>query len=94
MGGFNPKRKMMRTKREAMFTIENENRRMIQSIIAHLNKDVGPQIATFQKLVLAMKQVLIERRMMSDLDLQQALSAIEEFEKMKREGLILGEKKE
>lgn len=94
MGGFNPKRKMMRTKREAVFSIENENRQMIQGLVNHLNTRIAPQMTEFQKLILAMKHVLIERRLMTDLDLHQALSSIEELERMKREGLIIGEKKD
>ncbi len=89
----NPKRQMQRSLKKEHLKAETENGKAIQAIIHHLNS-VASEIADFQKLILAMKQVLIERRLISDLDIQSALSAIAEFEEMKRKGLILGEKKD
>ena len=84
---------MQRTKREVLFTVESENRQLINSLAQHLDNNIGPQIVSFQKLILAMKHVLIERRLMTEYEIQSALSSIEELERMKREGLIIGEKK-
>lgn len=98
MSGFNPARKMKRTKQELLRAVESENRnaieadrRTIGSIVNALN-GLGGEVAKFQKLILAIKQALIDRRLISDIDIQQALASIEQFEEMKRKGLILGEK--
>ncbi len=89
----NPKRQMQRSLKKEHLKAETQNGKAINAIIQHLN-GITAEIADFQKLILAMKQTLIDRRLISDLDIQSALRAIEEFEEMKRKGLILGEKKD
>ena len=98
MSGFNPARKMKRTKRELLLSVESENRETIEanrrSIIglANAHNNLAVEVTKFQKLIFAMKQILIDRRIMSDIEIQQALASIEQFEEMKRKGLIIGEK--
>ena len=99
MSGFNPARKMKRTKVEQLQLIENMNRSAIEQLmnqhIEHAGKfnEMVQQIIFFQKEILSIKNALKRRGIITELDVAQERSTIEELERMKSQAVILGESK-
>jgi len=99
MAGFNLARKMKRTKAEQLKLIENMNQDAIQQLAKqHIGlvqkfNEAGQQLMSFQKEIYSLKNALKRRGVITELDVSQERSAIEELERMQSQAVILGEGK-
>ena len=99
MSGYNLARKAKRTKREQAMLMENMNRNAIEQLMnqqANMGETLNMaavQMIEFQKEILALKNCLKRKGVITDFEVSQERSAIEELEQMKSKAIILGENK-
>jgi len=86
-------RSMKRSRQQKLLVVETMNKRGIDQILLIVN-DLMEKLSTVQTEVLVLRSALIDRRVISDLELEQIRLQIKQFEDMKSKGLILGEKRE
>jgi len=97
MSGYN--RKAIRTKREQLLSIENMNRDAVNILMRQHEETgkflamVGAQLAEFQKEILAIKNCLKRRGIITEFDISQERSAMVELDEMARQATIIGEDK-
>jgi hypothetical protein len=84
-------RSMKRSRQQKLLIAETMNKRGIDQILAIVN-DLMEKLATVQREVLVMRSALIDRRVLSEIELEQVRLQINQFEDMRAKGLILGEK--
>ena len=91
----NPLRKMKRTKREQAMMMENMNRQAISNILEQLKSlHEGEQkllnyLAFLQREMLGIKSALMRRGLITELEVQQELSKLDEMAKMEAMALDL-----
>lgn len=99
MSGFNLERKFRRTKQEQLRTIENMNRDAIEKLAQQQMDFVEkwnmliPEILNFQREILAIKNTLKKKGIVTEFDISQERSSIEELRKMESEAIIIGGEK-
>jgi hypothetical protein len=86
-------RSMKRSRQQRLLIAETMNKRGIDGILAIVN-DLMEKLVNVQREVLVLRSTLIERRIISEMELEQVRLQIKQFEDMRAKGLILGEKKE
>ena len=84
-------RSMKRSRQQKLLIAETMNKRGIDQILAIVN-DLMEKLATLQREFLVLRSVLIDRRVISEMELEQTRLQIKQFEDMRSKGLILGEK--
>lgn len=84
-------RGMKRSRQQKLLIAETMNKRGIDQILSIVN-DLMEKLAAVQREVLVMRSTLIERRIVSEMDMEQVRLQIKQFEDMRAKGLILGEK--
>lgn len=84
-------RSMKRSRQQKLLVVETMNKRGIDQILLIVN-DLMEKLSTVQTEVLVLRSALIDRRVISDLELEQIRLQIKQFEDMKSKGLILGER--
>ena len=95
MSGFNMARKMKRNKREQAMLMENMNRDAISNVLDQL-KDIHENeqkllnfLAFLQREMLAVKNALMRRGTITELEVQQELGRLDELAKMEAMALDL-----
>ena len=86
-------RSMKRSRQQNLLAIETMNKRAIDHILLIVN-DLMEKLANVQREVLVLRSALIEKRIISEMELEQVRLQIKQFEDMRSKGLILGEKKD
>lgn len=86
-------RGMKRSRQQKLLIAETMNKRGIDQILSIVN-DLMEKLATVQREVLVMRSTLIERRIVSEMEMEQVRLQIKQYEDMRSKGLILGEKGE
>jgi len=84
-------RKMKRTKREQLLAVENMNADSINRIFSFAQQ-IGAQTIEFQKEILAMKRALIRKGLITELEVAQERTIIEEVKEMESKAIIIGGK--
>lgn len=84
-------RSMKRSRQQRLLVAETMNKHGIDQILLIVN-DLMEKLALVQREVLVIRAALIDRRVISEMDLEQVRLQIRQFEDMKSKGLILGEK--
>jgi hypothetical protein len=86
-------RSLKRSRQKNLLAIETMNKQGINQILVIVN-DLMEKLANVQREVLVLRSALIERRVISEMELEQVRLQIKQFEDMRAKGLILGEKKD
>ena len=92
----NPSRKMMRTKREQAMMMENMNRQGISNILGQLQGIHEDQqkllnfLGYLQREVLGIKNALMRRNIVTELEIRQELSRLDEVAHMESMALNIG----
>jgi hypothetical protein len=81
-------RKMKRTHRQEQAAVENMNRQGLNYLLQTQEKWIQ-QFIEMQKNQLALMRVLERRGIITELEIAQELSKIEELEQMKRDAIII-----
>jgi hypothetical protein len=84
-------RSMKRSRQQKLLVAETMNKHGIDQILLIVN-DLMEKLATVQREVLVLRSTLIDKRLISEMGLEQTRLQIKQFEDMRSKGLILGEK--
>jgi hypothetical protein len=93
------KLKTQRTKRQQLLLIENMNREAVNILMRQHEETgkflamVGTQMAEFQKEILAIRNCLKRRGIITEFDISQERSAMAELDEMAKKAIIIGEEK-
>ncbi len=85
------KRGMKRSRQQKLLVSEGQNKLMLDQILVIVN-DLMQSLATVQREVLVMRSTLVDRRIISEMDMEQVRLQIKQFDELRAKGLILGEK--
>ncbi len=86
-------RSLKRSRQQKLLVAETVNKQSIDQLIAMINEFMD-KLVTVQREVLVLRSALIDRRVISEMELEQVRLQIKQYEDMKAKGLILGEKGE
>ncbi|OGM09297.1 hypothetical protein A2Z67_05140 [Candidatus Woesebacteria bacterium RBG_13_36_22] len=84
-------RSMKRSRQERLLIAETQNKQNIDQLVVILN-DLMDKMGTIQREFIALRSLLIDRRIISELELEQVKLQIKQYDEMRAKGLILGEK--
>jgi len=84
-------RSMKRSRQQKLLIAETMNKHGIDQILLIVN-DLMEKLAIVQREFLVLRSTLIDKRIISEMGLEQTRLQIQEFENMRAKGLILGEK--
>ena len=86
-------RSMKRSRQQKLLVAETQNKHITDQILVIVN-ELMQSLATVQREFLVLRSVLIDRRVISEMELEQTRLQIKQYEDMRAKGLILGEKSE
>jgi hypothetical protein len=85
-------RKLKRTKREQLMSLESINKDAIK-ILINQDQMLAEEVNALKKQYMAMYTILKSHRLIDDFIMSQTLKQIEEMEEMNKKAIILGNKK-